>query len=174
MISNLKIIQILLLISSLLYACNDDEVCPKCHKDFVICKVNGIKWRSNCISNEPLFGCRDVSCYYYIKDDFGLNLSAGNSNNNSGITLDQGSAWGGAKLGNNSIQKTEFGFINFSLNGNCSRLDSIDFSYNNYLILDKIDTINYLLEGRFGYRDYNLCGDTATITDGRFNTRYFF
>lgn len=88
--------------------------------------------------------------------------------------MDQGSAWGGAKLGNNSIQKTEFGFINFSLNGNCSRLDSIDFSYNNYLILDKIDTINYLLEGRFGYRDYNLCGDTATITDGQFNTRYFF
>lgn len=89
--SNLKIMHILLLISSLFYACNDDEVCPKCNKDFVICKVNGIKWRSNCISNEPLFECRDVICYYYIKDDFGLNLTAGNSNNNSGITLDQGS-----------------------------------------------------------------------------------
>jgi len=157
-----------------LSSCQEEDPCPRCFEDVVTCKVNGKEWRSNCISNDPLFGCRAIDCHYSYNEEKGLSLEAGNSKNSSGLTLDQGSAWGGAKLGVNSIEQNEIRFINFNLTGNCSRLDSVDFSYKNYFILDKIDTTNYILEGRFGFKVYNNCGDTATITDGYFKTKFIF
>ena len=41
-------------------------------------------------------------------------------------------------------------------------------------IIDKIDTFHYVFEGRFGFKVYNNCGDTATITDGYFKTKFLF
>ncbi len=155
-------------------SCHEEDPCPTCFIKIVRCKVNGQDWVSNCISNDPLFGCSSVRCYYSYNEKKGLDFSAVNDMNNSGIGLDQFSAWGGAQLGSNSIQQRELGFSNFTLPGNCVALDSLDFSYNNYFILDKIDTVNFILEGKFGFRSYNLCGDTVTITDGYFKTKFIF
>ncbi len=158
-----------------LTSCTPDEPCPTCFEDIVRCKVNGKKWVSNCKSDIPfVFGCSSVGCYYYYYEEKSLNLSARNDDQNSGISIDQSSRWGGAQLGNNSIQQREFSFGNSLLKGNCSRLDSVDLSYENYFILDKIDTINYFIIGKFGFRSFNLCGDTVTITDGYFKTKFKF
>lgn len=166
---NIHIILVLFICS-----CTDEDPCPRCFEDIITCKVNGKVWQSNCISTDPLFGCRAINCHYSYNEEKGLSLEAGNSKNSSGLTLDQGSAWGGAKLGVNSIEQNEIRFINFNLTENCSRLDFVDFSYKNYFILDKIDTTKYILEGRFGFKVYNNCGDTATITDGYFKTKFLF
>ncbi|NOT35888.1 MAG: hypothetical protein HOP11_00760 [Saprospiraceae bacterium] len=75
--------------------CQEEEPCPTCFDNIVSCKVNGKDWVSNCISNDPLFGCSAVRCYYSFNLARGLDFSAVNDRDNSGITLDQGSAWGG-------------------------------------------------------------------------------
>lgn len=158
----------------LISSCTDEDPCPRCFEDIVTCKVNGKEWRSHCISNDPLFGCRAVDCHYYFTEGNGLDMSAVNSNDHSSIILDQGSAWGGGQLGNHSIELHELGFYDLKQKGNCLLLDSLDTFYKHYFILDKIDTTNYILEGRFGFKVYNHCGDTATITDGHFKTKFIY
>lgn len=37
-----------------------------------------------------------------------------------------------------------------------------------------MDTVNYIIEGRFEFKLTNLCGDTLTITDGYFKTKFIF
>lgn len=161
-------------LSFIFYSCREDETCPNCFKDFVRCKVNGKEWESNCVSNDPLFGCRAVRCDYSYNLKRGLSISAINDANSSGISLNQFSAWGGGIFGDNSIQQRELKLSNYNLLGNCIRMDSLDFSYNNYFILENIDTLNFIIEGRFGFRVYNLCGDTAIVTDGYFKTKFIF
>jgi len=134
--------------------------------------VNGKEWKSNCVSNDHLFGFRAVSCYYYYNDGCGLNLNAGNSILNSGIGLNQLSAFGGCKLDTNSIQNLEFRYSDFSINGNYVFLDSLDYSFPNYFILSSNVTINYLIEGKFGCRLYNDCNDTVSITVGYFKSKF--
>ncbi|MCC6815509.1 MAG: hypothetical protein IT267_03740 [Saprospiraceae bacterium] len=163
-----------LTITLLFSCCKEDDPCPTCFDNIVRCKVNGKDWVSNCVSNDPLFGCKAVTTYYYVQDGCGLNLSATNDILNTGVSINQHSSRGGAKLGLNEISYLEFRFRNHSLIGNCTRLDSINFNYSNYLIIDQIDTINNLLEGRFGFQNYNLCGDTVTVTDGYFKTKYIY
>ncbi|MFN8280122.1 MAG: hypothetical protein U0V49_07545 [Saprospiraceae bacterium] len=154
--------------------CQGEDPCPACFKDIVRCKVNGKEWVSNCVSNDPLFGCKAVRCDYSYNQDKGLSLSAIDDSNNSGISLNQFSGFGGGILGGNSIQQRELKLSNYKLVGNCIRLDSLDFSYNNFFILDRIDTLKFIIEGRFNFRVYNLCGDTATVTDGYFKTKFIF
>lgn len=161
-------------LSFIFYSCKEDETCPNCFKDFVRCKVNGKEWESNCVSNDPLFGCDPITCYYYIKDDYGFSLHAGSSNDNNGISLIQASGWGGARLGMNIINYREFGLRNLNNINNCIYLDSIDFNFNNFFQLLKIDTVNFVVEGKFGFKVFNLCGDTATVTDGYFKSKFIF
>ena len=158
----------------LISSCADEDPCPRCFEDIVTCKVNGKEWRSNCISNDPMFGCRVIVCHYSFNETKGLNLIAGNSSNHSSIGLFQFSSWGGLKLGKNSIQSRELEFDNYNNESTCIVLDSIEYSYTNYFVVDKIDTTNYFLEGRFGFKVYNNCGDTATITDGHFKTKFIY
>ena len=42
---------------------------------------------------------------------------------NSGIRIDYSGKFGGIILGKNNISNRDFGFSNYSLIGNCSRLD---------------------------------------------------
>lgn len=37
-----------------------------------------------------------------------------------------------------------------------------------------MDTVNYIIEGQFEFKLSNLCGDTLTITDGYFKTKFIF
>ena len=158
----------------LISSCTVEDPCPRCFEDIVTCKVNGKEWRSNCISNDPLFGCRPITTHYYIYDGKSLSISAINDQNNNGIRIDYSGKKGGITLGHNVISNRDIGFSNYLLNGNCIRLDSIDYNFNNYLILDAIDTFNYIVEGKFGFSSFNLCGDTITITEGYFKTKFLF
>ncbi len=99
---------VLSVIFILISSCANEDPCPRCFEDIVTCKVNGKEWRSNCISNDPLFGCRAIDCHYYYTEGNGLDMAAGNSNDHSNLTLDQFGAYGGAHIGNNSIQQSEF------------------------------------------------------------------
>ncbi len=154
----------------ILSSCNKEDPCPSCFEDVVTCKVNGKEWRSNCISNDPLFGCRAVNCYYYIKDDYGLNLLAGNINPNSGLEINIRNL----KLGNNNIKSRSFGYTDMKLLGNCIKIDSLVPNYLNEMNVVKIDTVNYILEGKFAYQVHNFCGDTITISNGYFKTKFLF
>ena len=165
---------ILIIIVLFICSCNNEAPCPRCFEDIVTCKVNGKEWRSNCISTDPLFGCRPITTHYYIYDGKSLSLSALNDMKNSGIRIDYSGKFGGIILGKNNISNRDFGFSNYSLIGNCIRLDSIDHNFNNFLILDVIDTLNYIIEGKFEFRSYNLCGDSITITDGHFKSKFIF
>ena len=154
----------------LISSCADEDLCPRCFEDIVTCKVNGKEWRSNCISIDPLFGCKAVNCYYYIKDDYGLNLLAGNDNPSSGLEINIRNL----KLGNNNIKSRSFGYTDLNLFGNCIKLDSLIPNYLNVMNVFTIDTVNYILQGKFAFRVYNSCGDTVTISDGYFKTKFIF
>ncbi len=167
-----KLIYLFGLFITILASCDPDEPCPTCFEDVVRCKVNGEKWVSNCKSSNPLFGCESIDCYYYFKDNNTLNLSSGSYLNNSGISLNNLS--GKLIKGKNEISKRDLGFRDFSLHGNCSYLDSLDVSYPNIFEIIYLDTINYVLEGKFQFKVFNLCGDTATITEGYFKTKFLF
>jgi len=159
---------------NIIQGCRNDEPCSKCFESIVTCKVNGKEWHSNCISEDPIFGCRAVRCHYSYNTEKGLDFSGVNDKNNTGLTLDQASAWGGAQIGVNTIQQREFGYTNFNLDGNCITLDSLDFSYNNFFKIQSVDVINSIIEGSFQFKVYNCCGDTATITNGFFKTKYLY
>ncbi|MBK9631660.1 MAG: hypothetical protein IPO62_11440 [Saprospiraceae bacterium] len=158
----------------IMQGCRKEYPCPTCFESIITCKVNGKEWKTNCVSNDPLFGCRAVRCYYSYNEERGLDFSGVNDNNKTGLTLDQASAWGGAQIGINTIQQREFGYTNFDLEGNCISLDSIDLSYNNFFKIQSIDATNSIIEGNFQFKVYNYCGDTATITDGYFKTKYLY
>lgn len=160
----------------LLSSCQEEDPCPRCFEDIVTCKVNGKEWRSNCISNDPLFGCSSINCYYYIKDNFGLDFSASSDNNNTAINLDQNTGNGSAKLGLNNIEQNEVFYINrnFTNQNDCSRLKNLDINYRNYFEIKSIDSINFIITGAFEFRVYNNCGDTSTITNGYFKTKFIF
>lgn len=165
---------VIYIVSILISSCADEDPCPRCFEDIVTCKVNGKEWRSNCISNDPLFGCRSITTHYYIYNGNSLNISALNDHNNSGIRIDYSGINGGIAHSHNMIPNIDFGYSNYLLTGNCIRLDSMENNFNNFLILDKIDTFNYIVEGKFGFSSFNLCGDTITITEGYFKTKFLF
>ncbi len=139
--------------------CQNENPCPTCFKDIVRCKVNGKEWVSYCVSNDPLFGCKAVRCYYYYNDDGGLDFSASFESQNGGIILDKAPFNGGAKKGINIIRPSEVSLIdrNFVNTNNCTRFNIIDSLYYNYIQLKVIDTTNFFIEGSFSFKTYNLC-----------------
>jgi hypothetical protein len=158
----------------ILASCDPDEPCPTCFEDIVRCKVNGKDWVSNCKSTNPLFGCSSVRCYYYYKTDYDLSISSVNDKDDIRIGMDQSSSDGGAKIGLNTIEKGDFVLNNSNLNGNCILFLDIDTSYNNKFEVITIDTINYIIEGHFQFKAFNNCGDTSTVTNGYFKTKFKF
>lgn len=160
----------------IMQGCRKEYPCPTCFESIITCKVNGKEWKSNCVSNDPLFGCRAVSCYYYYNSDFSLDFFAGNSDNNSTLVMNQYSINGGAKLGLNSVDQNELYFIDRSLpdSNNCSRLKNLESTGSNIFEITILDTINYIIAGRFAFTVSNNCGDTIKITDGYFKSKFIF
>ncbi len=154
--------------------CHEDDPCPTCFKDIVRCKVNGREWVSNCVSNDPLFGCNASSCYYYFLSGNGFDLNSTNDQNNTGLVLRKTSQTGGLLPGINFLTSIyELEFWDHSLNGNCKIL-VLDSEFQSILNISKIDTINYIIEGHFLGKAKNSCGDTVKITDGYFKTKFIF
>ena len=158
----------------LISSCADEDPCPRCFEDIVTCKVNGKEWQSNCISHDPLFGCTSVGCYYYFRDDHSMTLNSIDDLANINIEISQSKLTGGLKIGNQILRSRDVRIGNRNQNGNCFEYEYLDSTFNNNLLINKIDTINYIIEGQFEFKVNNHCGDTATITDGHFKTKFIY
>ena len=76
-----------------------------------------------------------------------------------------------ARLGLNIAQKIgPYQFLNFDF-GNCATF-IIDSTSNNYINITKLDTINNIVSGAFGFRAINKCKDTVKVTSGRFDVHF--
>jgi len=157
----------------LLSSCQEEDPCPRCFEDIVTCKVNGKEWRSNCISNDPLFGCRAVTCYYYYKEGAGLDLNSTSDLENITFSIGKASIDGGAKIGINQLNANRILIHDHDLIGNCIQYRG-DTSIENNIELTLIDTINYIIEGKFQCGGINTCGDTIILTNGYFKTKFIF
>lgn len=170
---NLKyIIHIILVLY--IYSCSDEDPYPRCFEDIVTCKVNGKEWRSNCMSNDPLFGCRSVTCYYYIKSGYGFDLNISNDKENTGLVITKNSFNGGLHFGENILsQSNDLEYWNRDIEGNC-KVFYKDSDLVSTITIINLDTINFIVEGTFIGFTSNICGDKVSITNGHFKTKFLF
>ncbi|NOT35889.1 MAG: hypothetical protein HOP11_00765 [Saprospiraceae bacterium] len=163
-----------LTITLLFSCCKEEEPCSTCFENVVRCKINGKDWVSNCKSNDPLFGCWDLLCYYYFRSGNGFEIRANSSVDNNSININVFSANGGLINGLNNLASNEIGYSDFANSGNCSKYRRQDTNYFNNLVIEQIDTFNFIVIGSFSFKVHNECGDSTLITDGYFKTKFLF
>jgi len=152
-------------------ACAEDPTC-----EYFRCKVNGEWWTPDC-EDGPLFGCRHTDVLYYQHlNGGGLEIYTSKDSDNSGINF---YAWNINTpnisynfIYNNQNYLTRF-YENKDNSGNRNRF-FIDTSAINYIIFSKIDTLNFILEGKFYFEGLDDGGNRKIISDGSFRQKYRF
>lgn len=162
---------LLILLFTLASSCSKYD-CDDCI--YFRCKVDGKEWRMNCNTQEP-FGCSAYDVQYYRYDGTNnIYLYIKNDDNNSAV-----------KLYAKNIDSTGLRYVirrpgtTFSsyIDRNTKKLcDSykMDTLKYNYLRLNEIDTINYIVGGEFEFTGQDSCGNVVQITEGKFRLRYRF
>ncbi len=151
-------------------ACAEDPTC-----EYFRCKVNGEWWTPDC-EDGPLFGCRHTDVQYYRDlNGGGLTMNVKKESQQSGFLLSA-----------NNIQSINTKYEIYRKNGDITRYYEdenkdkvreryyIDSLAENYIIFDKIDTVNFILQGKFYFEGIDSSGIRKTITDGEFRHRYRF
>jgi hypothetical protein len=139
--------------------CIDDPTC-----EYFRCKVDGEWWTPYC-EQGPLFGCSATDVQYYRDlNGGGLELVAKNSKTNSSIVFDVR----GIKVEN---IETKFYHVGFKSGDKIYNLDTLIL--NQYMKLIKIDTINFMLEGKFQLSP-SKDKEIINITEGSFRLPYRF
>lgn len=152
----------------------EDPFTPEGHVDVFRCKVNGVEWTPNCIS-DPLFGCDPVDCLYYPPTQ-GVEFSVINISNDKSKNQSIGFSKYSTILGENEIPFRLRTYKDWNKNGNCGFYDLDTTSVRNLTILE-VDTVKFLIKGTFEFTaidHYGDCNDTVRITDGYFDVNYRF
>ena len=145
------------------------------HQDIFRCKVNGVEWTPNCIS-DPLFGCDAVDCQYYWKDTKGISIGVVNISNDQSVNQSIGFSKYTTVEGDNPLTLRTKEFIDWNKPGNCGFYD-LDTTAVRRLTILEVDTVNYLIKGTFEFTaidNYGDCQDTIRITDGYFHVNFRF
>ena len=168
---------ICLTLLSLASSCQKDDPLPpeEYHQDIFRCKVNGVEWTPNCIS-DPLFGCDAVDCQYYWKDTKTFEIGAVNKSFDGNVNQSIGIASSFAALGVNELGLSLREYKDWNKPGNCGFYD-LDTTAVRRLTILEVDTVNYLIKGTFEFTaidNYGDCQDTVRITDGYFHVNFRF
>ncbi|MEZ5032899.1 MAG: hypothetical protein R2787_16035 [Saprospiraceae bacterium] len=168
---------ICLTLLSLASSCQKDNPLPpeEYHRDIFRCKVNGVEWTPNCIS-DPLFGCDAVDCQYYWKDTKTFEIGAVNKSFDGNVNQSIGIASSFAALGVNELGLSLREYKDWNKPGNCGFYD-LDTTAVRRLTILEVDTVNYLIKGTFEFTaidNYGVCQDTVRITDGYFHVNFRF
>ena len=134
-------------------------------------KVNGEEWRPDCESD--FLGCTHTDVQYY-KEDGTLLLSVENSNSKTGMYMKAKYLYSidkEYKLFRD--QNTTTRYFEFDSNGNSNRF-SLDTLTKNKIILSKLDTVNYLIEGQFEFECVDINNQRVKISNGEFRQKYRF
>ncbi len=152
-------------------ACIDDPTC-----EYFRCKVNGEWWTPDC-ENGPLFGCRHTDVQYYKDSEIKpIYIYTSKESNTSGMNLYA-----------RNIQETDLKYkFDFQNQNDLPRFYEqkqnsvdrirylIDTSAVNYIIFSKIDTLSFILEGKFYFEGLDDGGNRKIISDGSFRQKYRF
>ena len=164
---------LLIAILSLATSCKkEDPFTPDSHTDVFRCKVNGVEWTPNCIS-DPLFGCDAVDCQYYWKDTKGVEISAVNRSNDNSVYQSMSFSKYTTIMGENLIPLRKEAYKDWNNVSGC-RFYDLDTTSTRSLTILEVDTINYLIKGIFEFSTINECQDTIRITDGYFHVNFRF
>lgn len=164
---------LLIAILSLASSCQkEDSFTPNWHTDVFRCKVNGIEWTPNCIS-DPLFGCDAVDCQYYWKDTKGFEISAVNISSDKSTNESVHFFVRPANLGNSEMIFLSREYKNWNNPSGC-RFHNLDTTSNHMLTIIDIDTVKHIIKGTFEFSAINECQDTIRITDGYFHVNFRF
>lgn len=172
----MKYLTILLItLISLASSCQKEDPFPPedYPKDIFRCKVNGVEWTPNCIS-DPLFGCDAVDCQYYWKDTKGISMGVVSISYDKSVNQSIGFSKYSTVVGDNTLTLRTKEFIDWNKPGNCGFHDLDTTSIRRLTILE-VDTINYLIKGTFEFTaidHYEDCKDTVHITDGYFHVNF--
>ncbi len=162
------------LLLSLIASCNKDDDQPNYHDDIVRCKVNGVEWEAFDYTEGDIggWGPGAIDLQYY-KDTGFFELGAGRKLEDQSINQSFTFFVPDSKIGSNAISFRTDAFHDALKNSGCKFYD-LDSLADNRLILNNIDTVNYIITGQFEFSVTNECGHTLQITDGYFNSQYRF
>jgi hypothetical protein len=146
-----------------LAACKAD---PNC--EYFTCLVDGEKWTPSC-TPDPLFGCDPFDVQYYKETGF-LEILVLNSNLGESFRI------ACKKSISNPTMFTINKFSTFvsDFNSQNCKVLKLDTTYQSSLVLNNIDTINFMVTGALNIKFSNSCPSTKLIENGNFNFRYRF
>ncbi len=167
----MKYLTILLIaLLSLASSCRKDDMPSDGHKNIFRCKVNGVEWTPHCISD--FFGCSAVDCQYY-KGSGTISIGAirqfANKSIDDGLIIYKY----GTQLGINQLTYKSEIYLNYNNKKGCKSY-YLDTTVNRTIIVEQVDTFNYIIKGSFEFTGLNQCGDTINVTDGFFDLEYRF
>ena len=171
------LIPVIIAILYLFSSCQKDNPLPpeEYHQDIFRCKVNGVEWTPNCIS-DPLFGCDAVDCQYYWKDTKTFEIGAVNISHDKTINNSISFAGFGYEGNENLLRSLKENYKEWNKPGNCGFYD-LDTTSIRRLTIIEVDTLKYLIKGSFEFTaidHFGDCKDTVRITDGYFHVNFRF
>jgi hypothetical protein len=172
----IRLSSIIFFMTFILSSCNKDplDACaedPTC--EYFRCKVNGEWWTPDC-EDGPLFGCRHTDVQYYFRTTGTIEFSSKSENKNEGMLIIIHDIFKTDTMYNHYLgPNVSSRFRRSNNNLDCQIYKLVDQNSSTFL-LTKIDTVNFLIEGKFSFSAKNECNDIVRVTDGSFRQHYRF
>ncbi len=149
-------------------ACAEDPTC-----EYFRCKVNGEWWTPDC-EDGPLFGCRHTDVQYYYGTTGYIEFSSKSQKNDESMSMRIESVFISDSIYSHYLgPNTSSRFRRGNNKNDCQIYKLIDQN-NSTFLLAKIDTVKFIIEGKFSFSAKNECNEIIDITDGSFRQRYRF
>lgn len=138
--------------------------------EVVSCKINGEDWVP---VRTYLFAIRTYKVQYYEDTGF-FSMSCANLREDvalkGGIVMNVDSL----KIGENKlVERDHIYYISNDENtSDCTYYYDLDSTNHNYINIENIDTVNYILTGTFGFTAVNDCAESIAVSDGYFDIKY--
>ena len=141
---------------------------------YAVCRVDGERWGMSC-ERDGIFGCSAADVQYYrMYPEEHIYIYIKNDAEDSALKVRAkyvqfvDEIYPLATLG----QVPSF-YVDRKTSSLCSTY-KIDTTKYNYLLLNEIDTVNFIVGGEFEFTGQDSCGKVVHITDGRFRLNYRF